>query len=109
VTLSLKSGRDLYIGGRIGYPVAESFLLYAKGGYTNARVKAVLTDGRDKESDGINLDGYRIGAGVEYTRSKRFLRLEYRYSDYGKVEIEDIDTGISVRRHQVAVTAGLRF
>ncbi|KXU30675.1 hypothetical protein A0J57_20010 [Sphingobium sp. 22B] len=106
---SLRAGRDLYIGARVGFPVSPTVMIYAKGGYTNARFKAKYDDGVDVYSAGKNLDGYRVGAGVEFSVAKSFARVEYRYSDYGSVEIDDFDTGIKAKRHQVAVTGGFRF
>ena len=41
----LKSGRDLYAGGRVGTVVGGSTLLYAKAGYTNAQAKLTSDDG----------------------------------------------------------------
>jgi argininosuccinate synthase len=36
----VKTGRDLYIGGRAGVVVSDAALLYVKAGYTNARFVA---------------------------------------------------------------------
>src|SRR3546814_19136141 len=33
----LKTGRDLYAGVRVGGPITQNVMLYAKGGYTNAK------------------------------------------------------------------------
>lgn len=101
-----KSGRDLYVGGRIGTTVGASknTLLYAKGGYTDARSKVTITetDGGtttiDRFSD--NDGGWRVGAGVETkTSNNLLLKGEYRYSDYGD----------GVSRHQVLGGVGIRF
>jgi outer membrane immunogenic protein len=108
-TASLKAGRDLYAGVRVGAPVANDFMIYAKGGYTNARVKATLSDGVDTFSGGKNLDGYRVGAGVEYNNRDQLVRVEYRYSDYGNVTVDGFNTGLSAHRHQVVLTAGWNF
>ena len=91
------AGRDLYIGGRIGGVVADSVLLYAKAGYTNARV--VATTGNT--TVGANLDGLRIGGGVEYrfSNSPLSLRAEYRYSNY--------EAGVD--RHQGVLGLAYRF
>jgi outer membrane immunogenic protein len=102
-TLSLAATRDLYAGVRLGIPVSNSVLLYAKGGYTNARFK--LSFNSDSASD--NLDGYRVGAGVEYARGHALARLECRYSNYGKYDLLGVDLKMS--RNQVVATAGWRF
>lgn len=102
---SLKAGRDLYAGIRLGGEVAPGFLVYAKGGYTNAQVKASYDDGVDTIGGKDELEGYRLGAGVE-TNIRGFLgRLEYRYSDYGNYE----GLGLKPERHQVAAMLGYRF
>ena len=104
-SVSLKTGRDLYAGVRLGGEVVPGFLLYAKGGYTNAKVKAVYDDGVTVESGSDNLQGYRLGAGVETNVAGFLGRLEYRYSDYGNYE----GTGLKPDRHQVALMLGYRF
>ncbi|MCW2390158.1 outer membrane immunogenic protein [Sphingobium sp. B11D3B] len=101
--LSLSAARDLYVGVRAGAKLAPNALIYAKAGYTNARLKVSYTDGVDSISDGDNLDGYRLGAGVEYSFGRFGIRGEYRFSDYGKLKFDDVDTGISMQRHQVMV------
>lgn len=98
---SLSADRDLYAGVRAGYKVASNVLLYAKGGYTNARAKASF--GGLSGSD--ELDGYRLGAGAEVAYGKWFGRVEYRYSDYGQYQ----NTGVSVDRNQVVAGFGYRF
>jgi outer membrane immunogenic protein len=96
-----KAGRDLYIGGRVGMPVGSRALLYAKGGYTNARVKLTGNDGTGTVGLGHeNLDGFRLGAGAEYAiGANAFVKTEYRYSNY--------EQGFS--RHQVLGGFGFRF
>lgn len=95
-----RANRDLYVGGRIGYVVAPSVLIYGKAGYTNARfaeraaTTAVSFDNHDDRS------GFRVGAGVEYAVNKQFfLTSEYRYSNYSD--------GFS--RNQVIGGVGFRF
>jgi outer membrane immunogenic protein len=83
------------IGGRT--------LLYAKAGYTNARVKVSYDDG-DTGVDNFNyhrnLDGIRLGVGAEYAVGPNsFVKAEYRYSNYEK--------GFS--RNQALAGFGFRF
>ena len=93
---SVKSGRDLYAGGRVSLAVSPTANLYVKGGYTNARFKA--SDGVDSFSE--NFDGYRLGAGGQLAlHGKAYVGGEYRYSNY-----ED-----GLKRHQLALTVGTRF
>jgi outer membrane immunogenic protein len=105
-TASIKAGRDFFIGARAGFVVDENTLLYVKGGYTNARFSASYDDGAGTHlSDGQNFDGYRLGAGVEYSLGHLKFRGEYRFSDYGHLNIAGIDTGVSGQRHQIVFGA----
>ncbi|MBA3055108.1 MAG: porin family protein [Sphingomonadales bacterium] len=101
---SLKAGRDLYIGVRAGAAVLPSTLVYLKGGYTNARVILNYDDGAGFAfSEADNLDGYRIGAGVEQAFGRLRARLEYRYSDYNEAQYNGVNLGADAKRHQVVV------
>lgn len=104
--LTVDAGRDIYVGGRVGIAVAPNALLYAKGGYTNARVETKYTTGTTVVEDGVNLDGYRLGAGAEVKIGPRtYLKGEYRYSNYSNADGFDID----LDRHQVLGGIGVRF
>ena len=103
----LSAGRDIYLGGRIGFNATDRFMVYAKGGYTNARAKLTYDDGVDVYSDSDELEGYRIGAGLEYKAGMMGVRTEFRYSDYGDYKYDGFNTGISARRSQII--AGLTF
>lgn len=95
--------RDLYIGARIGVPIGDKALAYAKAGYTNARFEyeeAAGGEGGGAISGGKNADGLRLGAGIEYRLGGNiFLKGEYRYSNY--------EAGLS--RHQLVTGVGIRF
>ncbi|HEY9091794.1 outer membrane protein [Parasphingorhabdus sp.] len=106
----LSAGRDLYAGVRLGYEFAPNAMIYAKGGYTNAKAKLRYDDNAGSVSSfSDELDGYRIGGGLEATADKLFVRLEYRYSDYGSYSTDGLLPGINTSRHQGVVMAGLRF
>lgn len=113
---NVETGRDLYAGVRVGVPMGERALVYAKGGYTNARYNVLATDNVTDTGTDVDLDGWRLGAGAEYAVSDNmFVKAEYRYSNYGEGEIEapsgaesdrfDID----VDRHQIIAGVGMRF
>ena len=102
---SLKTGRDLYAGVRLGGEVVPGVMLYAKGGYTNAKAKVTYDDGVSILRGSDELEGYRLGGGVETTVAGFLGRVEYRYSDYGNYE----GLGLQPDRHQVAVMLGYRF
>ncbi len=100
--LEIKAGRDLAVSLRAGYIANPSLLLYLKGGYTNARFTADYNDGEgDSLSGGTNLNGYRLGTGFEAGSGKLRFRAEYRYSNYGNLQLFGIRTGVTVRRQQV--------
>ena len=97
--LTEKASRDLYVGGRVGTVVGGNNLFYLKAGYTNARFKAEGTATGVNVAEG-NLDGVRVGAGVEHALSNHaFVKAEYRYSNYQQ----------GVSRNQVLAGVGLRF
>ena len=115
---SVDAGRDIYAGVRAGFKATPSTLLYAKGGYTNARFNYIGTDGATEYDRNIDTDGWRVGAGVEQRfGSMAFGKLEYRYSNYNKAEIDfeapgipDSDRfNIDTDRHQVVASVGVRF
>lgn len=114
---SVETGRDLYFGARIGAKVGPDAMIYAKGGYTNAKYDVLSNDGTTEFTQDIDTDGYRIGAGAEYALSNNaFVKLEYRYSNYSDAEIDfdgdlpDSDRfSIDTDRHQVMAGVGFRF
>lgn len=97
----VKAGRDLYAGVRAGVVVGNKALLYVKGGYDNGRVVATYTLNNATTKTAQNLDGWRVGTGVELPLAKNMLvRAEYRYTNYS-----DSD----VARHQGLVGVGVKF
>jgi outer membrane immunogenic protein len=102
----LEAGRDLYAGGRIGAEFRGA-LVYVKGGYTNARYNERYLGGNGAQSEiDRNLDGYRVGGGLEKTVLRHgFVKAEYRYSHYGRDDV----TGFKPERHQVVAGVGVRF
>jgi outer membrane immunogenic protein len=104
--LRIDAGRDIFLGGRVGVAVTPNTLIYAKGGYTNARIDIDYRTPTVSVEDGINLDGYRLGAGAEVKLgANTYLKGEYRYSHYGEAEGYDVD----LDRHQVLGGIGIRF
>ncbi|KQN07603.1 MULTISPECIES: outer membrane protein [unclassified Sphingomonas] len=113
---NVKTGRDLYVGARAGILAAPETLVYVKGGYTNARLNVLASDGTTDSRENFELNGYRLGAGVEQAIGTRaYAKLEYRYSNYSNADFQlgngatspryDIDTD----RHQVVAGVGIRF
>jgi outer membrane immunogenic protein len=99
-----QSGRDIYVGGRLGAVVGTNTLLYAKAGYVNGRVQVEYDDGTaaglDSFEESATLDGVRVGAGLEHSfGGQAFVKAEYRYSNY--------EAGVD--KHQGVVGVGYRF
>lgn len=98
-----KTGRDLYVGGRIGTVLGETTLLYAKVGYSNLRRSYETRDdmtGSLQSSFGETFGGVRVGVGIEKRLGETFLlKTEYRYANYEG----------SYSRHQAVIGLGLRF
>ena len=88
----ISAGRDIFVGGRIGFVAGASTLVYGKAGYTNARASLA--------GAGADFDGYRFGAGVEHSFGRFYGKVEYRYARY-----EEID----LNRDQVVAGIGIRF
>lgn len=103
-------GRDLYLGARVGVPLNPTTLAYAKGGYTNARVDTRYTQGSTETRDHTNLDGFRLGAGLEHQiGANTYIKGEYRYSNYGRADNSVGRYDIDVDRHQLVAGVGMRF
>jgi len=106
----LKAGRNITVGVRAGGIVAGG-LLYAKGGYTNGRVTASLTDSAvpaNNASASDNADGYHLGAGYEFTVSAHtYAKIEYAYTHYSVDNT--LGSTTSLQRHQGLVGFGYRF
>ncbi|MEZ0242854.1 MAG: outer membrane protein [Sphingomonas sp.] len=102
----VSAGRDLYVGGRVGFTVGPRALIYAKGGYTNAQVDTRYVSGTTTVDDSETLDGWRLGAGAEVNVSGNvYVKGEYRYSNYTQAN----NTAIDLDRHQVVAGVGVRF
>ncbi|MDG2533260.1 outer membrane beta-barrel protein [Sphingomonas sp. HITSZ_GF] len=112
----VKTGRDLYIGGRVGFMASPSTKIYAKAGYTNAQLKLLASDGTTELEDRYNLDGWRVGAGVEKAiGSSTYAKLEYRYSNYTDANLQYANGAttnqfnVDTDRHQIVAGVGFRF
>lgn len=99
-SLGIKYGRDLYAGGRVTFQATKNVNLYAKVGYTNARVKFTGDDANDHFERSQNYNGVRAGVGAQVrVTGPVYGSLEYRYSNYEA----------DLSRHQVMAGVGYRF
>ncbi|MEN7535994.1 outer membrane protein [Aurantiacibacter flavus] len=113
---NIEAGRDLYVGVRAGVLATPRTLVYAKGGYTNARMNVLASDNTTDVGTDVDLDGWRVGAGVEQVFGENFYgKLEYRYSNYEEGEfeapsgLESDRFDVDLDRHQVMLGVGYRF
>tara|TARA_E500000305_G_scaffold58953_1_gene47078 strand:+ start:593 stop:1258 length:666 start_codon:yes stop_codon:yes gene_type:complete len=113
---NVEAGRDIYVGARAGILATPNTLVYAKGGYTNARFDLLATDNTTDTETDLDLDGWRVGAGIEHALSENlFIKGEYRYSNYeeGEVEapsgLESDRFDVDMDRHQILMGVGYRF
>lgn len=107
--IKLSAGRDIYVGARLGFKPTPRLLAYAKGGYSNGRIKASYSDSTGDYSASEDLDGWRLGAGLEYDLVAFRLRGEYRYTDYGNYLDDIVEGGVDVSRDQYVVSAVFGF
>lgn len=117
----IETGRDIYVGGRLGFRAGPSTLVYGKAGYTNVSIEGNFDGGGDRFEFDSNADGWRLGAGIEQLFGENaYGKVEYRYSKYNNLDFsddfdlddfdaEDFDTDIDLDRHQVVAAIGFRF
>jgi outer membrane immunogenic protein len=92
------------VTARAGYLVTRQTLLYVRGGYTNARLRATIVDSDGSfESASNSNDGWLVGGGVERQINDHVsTRLEYRYSKLSDGDGKD-------QRHRVLAGLSYRF
>ena len=90
------TGVDIYGGVRLGLEMDDNDIIYLKAGYTNVDIEVF-----------DNLEGFRIGAGVELSFGAVALRGEYRYSGYNASD--GFGPGFDSNRHQFVLTLGGKF
>lgn len=102
-TFDLEPGRTINVTARAGFLVSPDGLLYARGGYSNARF--AITNGPSE-----NRDGYTVGAGYEHMLSRNVsARLEYNYGDYGNDVLPGAGGPSTLNYHRHAVMTGVNF
>lgn len=103
-TATVEAKRDISVAARLGAKVGENVLVYAKAGYSNARLKGVIKTGGTTGTTTTEVsgsgDGLRAGGGLEFALGGgAYAKAEYRYSDY--------ESGVT--RHQALTGFGFRF
>ena len=114
---------DYTIGVRAGLPLDEGNLIYVKGGYSNAKIKAsYVEDVEDSDSalfsESDTVGGYHLGAGFELGLGQIglgegfYVKGEYVHSRYKaafKSAFADNSESFNPNRHQILVGVGIRF
>ena len=106
-TLDFETGRTINVTARAGLLVSPESLLYARGGFSNARFSFTNPAGNSE-----NRNGYTLGAGYERSLADNIsARIEYAYSDYGSDTLPGIGGPVEVnyRRHGITAGFNLRF
>ena len=108
----LNQGRNLYVGARVGFPLAPRVMIYAKGGLSNGSVDIDYHGSAGGAPDfqaSESFSGYHIGAGAEVALiSGLYGRFEYVHADYGEFRFDPQTFG-ELTRGQAMVGLGLRF
>jgi len=91
----VREGWDGSIRGRLGFLLTPAWLLYATGGIAWQGIEVDASCGAGKglctsshvESVASTQPGWTLGAGIEVMlRYNWLVRLEYRFSDYGRLD-----------------------
>jgi outer membrane immunogenic protein len=111
----VRAGRNITAGARVGVQLGVRTMVYAKGGYSNGKLKASYVDFDDAQNNlryRPNLDGFHLGAGAEANVSANvYGKLEYVYTNYNAGRLDNGDFGFTadLERHQVVAGVGIRF
>lgn len=101
VTIDPRYSFDLT--ARAGYLLTDNMLVYARGGYTNARVRTSIDDVAGIRSASSHRDGWLVGGGIERAITDNIsARVEYRYADLSEGDGR-------FDRHQALVGVAYRF
>ncbi|WP_164155330.1 outer membrane protein [Sandarakinorhabdus rubra] len=104
-TFDLEAGRTINLTGRAGFLATPSDLIYARGGYSNARFSITNPAGPSE-----NRDGWTVGAGFEHALGRNLsARVEYNYADYGDDLLPGAGGASRLNYHRHAVMTGLNL
>ena len=98
------------VGGRLGYALNHSWLLFATGGYASATVKTAgrtVGTGNLFQETSRRQDGWYLGGGVEYAVTRNIiLGVEYQRLDFGTdYHCVDNCTPGNTNHHDISATA----
>lgn len=123
----LQAGRDWSVGLRAGFPVADTALLYIKGGYSNGKLKGSFDDANgfvtvnpplvspvaiaDFDSS-RHAGGIHFGFGGEMNFGEMFYgKLEFVHTNYGNgnFDAQNVHLDLDAKRNRFLLGAGIRF
>ena len=103
----LKAGRSIAATARLGFLTDPQGLVYARGGYRNARFSIDNVTGDDFSQ---TRDGYTVGAGYErYLAPNVSARVEYAYTGLGSDDLPSTNVARSIDYNRHNVMAGVNF
>lgn len=108
-TVASRTNMAWTLGGRVGYLLTPSALLYAMAGYTNQSFTTTgfAGNGSTTFSSDDRLSGFTVGPGFEFAVAKGWsTRLEYRYSQF---ETRTLLSGVTTEPSTHTVRAGLAY
>jgi opacity protein-like surface antigen len=90
-------------GGRLGFLVSDSALLFVSAGYTQGDADITPPKGKDFS---VDVTGYVLGAGADLQLDHGFfLRPEYRLTKYNEIDDDTADASV----HSGMLTVGYKF
>ncbi|EEX58176.1 MULTISPECIES: outer membrane protein, partial [Brucella] len=99
------------VRARAGYAI-DRFMPYIAGGVAFGGIKNSLRIGGEESSKSKTQTGWTVGAGIDYAATDNvLLRLEYRYTDYGKKNfgLNDLDTRGSFKTNDIRLGVAYKF
>lgn len=113
----IRAGRDIYVGGRVGYAFNPKTLAFVKFGYANTAFNLTGSNTSENLYETADASGIRAGFGLEQKVTKKtFVRLEYDFSHYGTGAYSYGGTTpdasnffLSSDNHKVLASVGFRF
>lgn len=99
------------VRARAGYAI-DRFMPYIAGGVAFGGIKNSLRIGGEESSKSKTQTGWTVGAGIDYAATNNvLLRLEYRYTDYGKKNfgLNDLDTRGSFKTNDIRLGVAYKF
>ncbi|WP_108879587.1 outer membrane beta-barrel protein [Anderseniella sp. Alg231-50] len=95
----LEASDSYTVAGRLGYLVTPDTLAYGLVGWTwtDFEQDILVITGTPVITNDFDADGFTVGAGIETVLAENFTgKLEYRYTDYGKLNVFEIDDDLDL-------------